>query len=137
MRNELTIKTTVDHDNTIWGESIGNISWTYIKTVADTVHEPFIILDKKLGFLTANECFEVSPKNTAQRLIFDFDDGQWDLLSLCELLEEIILKHINARQAYLNKARVVELKNLNETVSGFKITIEELPHPILTLNGFK
>lgn len=49
-------------------DELWNIAWTYIKTVVDTLREPFLILDKDLKILSANRMFysffQVSQKNT-------------------------------------------------------------------------
>ena len=43
---------TVVNADKIWGEA-----WAYIRTVVDTLREPFLILDKDLRVLTANKTF--------------------------------------------------------------------------------
>jgi PAS domain-containing protein len=74
-----------------WGES-----WTYIKTVVDVVREPILILDKELKVIAANESFyhmfQVTPKDTEKKLIYDLGNGQWDIPSLRTLLEDILPK---------------------------------------------
>jgi hypothetical protein len=41
----------VDADE-VWG-----VAWTYIRTVVDTLREPFLILDENLRVLSANKTF--------------------------------------------------------------------------------
>ena len=75
----------------IWAES-----WTYIKTIVDTVHEPFLILNKKLCVMAANEAFyrmfQVEEKDTENKLVYKLGNGQWNIPSLKKLLEEILPK---------------------------------------------
>ena len=75
----------------IWAES-----WTYIKTIVDTVHEPFLILNKKLFVMAANESFyrtfQVEEKDTENKLVYKLGNGQWSIPSLKKLLEEILPK---------------------------------------------
>ncbi len=75
----------------IWEES-----WTYIKTVVDTVREPFLILDKNLCVMAANESFyrtfEVSEGDTENKLFYELGNRQWDIPSLRKLLEDILPK---------------------------------------------
>lgn len=73
----------------LWKES-----WTYIKTVVDTVREPFLILDKDLCVMAANESFyrtfQVEEKDTENKLVYKLGNGQWDIPSLRKLLEDIL-----------------------------------------------
>ena len=72
-------------------------AWTYIKTVVDTLREPFLILDKDLRILSANRTFylffKVAPKDTEGKLIYDLGDGQWNIPKLKILLEDILPKN--------------------------------------------
>lgn len=76
----------VDH---FWEES-----WTYIKTVVDVVHEPVLILDKNFLVMAANESFyrvfQVDPKDTEQKIVYELGNGQWNIPSLRKLLEDIL-----------------------------------------------
>lgn len=85
-----------DSKTTEWAENIWNVSWTYIKTVVDTIHEPFLVLDKDLRVMAANKtfykCFKVSPKSVEKKLLYDLGDGQWDIPALRKLLEDILPK---------------------------------------------
>lgn len=72
-------------------------SWTYIKTVVDIVREPVLILDKDLRVMAANESFyrtfQVEPKNTEKRVVYELGDGQWNIPALRKLLEDILPKN--------------------------------------------
>ncbi len=69
-------------------------SWDYIRTVVDTVREPFLILDKDLRVMAANESFyrtfQVDPKDTENKLVYNLGNGQWDIPALRKLLEDIL-----------------------------------------------
>ena len=71
--------------------------WVYIKTVIDAVHEPILILDKNLCVLAANEPFyqkfQVEPNETEHELVYKLGNGQWDIKSLKNLLEDILPKN--------------------------------------------
>jgi len=60
----------------------------------ETIREPLIVLTPDLKVISANrsfyENFQVAPKETEGRLIFDIGNHQWDIPALRELLEEII-----------------------------------------------
>lgn len=86
---EPNTKTSASH---IWEES-----WVYIKTVVDTVREPFLVLDKDLNVLAANESFyrtfQVDREDTEGTLLYKLGNSQWDIPSLRKLLEDILPKN--------------------------------------------
>jgi nitrogen-specific signal transduction histidine kinase len=69
-------------------------SWTYIKTVVDVVREPVLILDHDLRVMAANdafyETFQVTLKDTKDKIVYQLGDGQWDIPSLRKLLDDIL-----------------------------------------------
>lgn len=81
-----------DYAEMLWAES-----WTYIKTVVDTVREPFLVLDKDLCVMAANESFyrtfQVDEKDTTKKLVYELGNRQWDIPSLRKLLEDILPKN--------------------------------------------
>jgi nitrogen-specific signal transduction histidine kinase len=72
-------------------------SWSYIKTVVDVVREPVLILDKDLRVMAANEpfyrTFQVEPKDTEKKIVYELGDGQWNIPALRKLLEDILPKN--------------------------------------------
>lgn len=86
-----TPHTTADTDffARLWEES-----WTYIKTVVDVVREPILILDKDLRVMAANESFyrtfQVAPKDTEKKIVYELGNGQWNIPALRKLLEDIL-----------------------------------------------
>ena len=77
-------------------EKVWQTGWTYIRNVVDTAREPFLILDKKLVVLAANEAyyrlFSVTLEETENKLVYDLGDGQWAGKHLRKLLENILPK---------------------------------------------
>ncbi len=73
----------------LWGES-----WTYIKTVVDVMREPILVLDKDFRVLAANEpfyrTFQVEPKDTERKVVYELGNGQWNIPALRKLLEDIL-----------------------------------------------
>ena len=109
-------------------------SWAYIKTVVDIVREPILILDKDLRIRGANESFyrtfQVEPKDTESKIVYEIGNGQWNIPSLRKLLEDILPKNtffkgfevthvfpfigrkvmiLNARQIYFDESGTSEL----------------------------
>lgn len=78
-------------------DEVWNVAWTYIKTVVDTVREPFLILDENLEVLSANKTFysffHVTQKETEGKRVYDLGNGQWDIHNLKILLEDILPKN--------------------------------------------
>ena len=84
------------NDN-IDADKIWAVAWTYIKTVVDTLREPFLILDKDLLVLSANRIFYVLFQTTIEetegKKVYELGNGQWDIPKLKILLEDILPKN--------------------------------------------
>ncbi len=67
---------------------------TYAQNIVDTVREPLLMLDPTLRVRSANrafyQTFQVSPKETEGRLIYELGNGQWDIPALRTLLDDIV-----------------------------------------------
>ena len=78
-------------------DELWQYAWTYIKTVVDTLREPFLILDKDLRVRSANRTFyhffKVEQKDTEGKLVYNLGDGQWNIRKLKILLEDILPKN--------------------------------------------
>lgn len=78
-------------------EELWNVAWTYIKTVVDTVREPFLILNKELKVLSANRTFYVFFQTTREftegKMVYELGSGQWNIPKLRILLEDILPKN--------------------------------------------
>ena len=76
----------------LWEES-----WTYIKTVVDVMREPILILDKDFRVMAANDpfyqTFQVEPKETENKVVYDLGNGQWNIPALRKLLEDVLPKN--------------------------------------------
>lgn len=76
----------------LWEES-----WAYIKTVVDVLREPVLILDRDFRVMAANESFyrtfQVEPKSTENKIVYDLGNGQWNIPALRKLLEDILPKN--------------------------------------------
>jgi len=75
-------------------ERLWEESWTYIKTVVDVVREPILILDKDLRVMVGNDsfyrAFQVDPKDTEKKVVYELGNGQWNIPALKKLLEDIL-----------------------------------------------
>ncbi|MFA5080822.1 MAG: hypothetical protein WC472_04360 [Candidatus Paceibacterota bacterium] len=75
-------------------ENENEVALHYIKTFSDTAREPFLILDSTLRVVGANASFyknfKVTKEETDNKLIYDLGNGQWNILVLKELLENIL-----------------------------------------------
>lgn len=82
------------NDEKIVAEKLWKFAWTYIKTVVDTLREPFLILDDNMRVLSANKTFyklfRTTPGNTELKKIYKLGNGQWDIPKLRTLLESIL-----------------------------------------------
>ena len=67
----------------------------YAESIIATIREPLVVLDGELRIVSANRSFyrtfQVKPAETEGRLIYELDEQQWDLRSLRQLLEDILL----------------------------------------------
>ncbi|RJQ23066.1 MAG: PAS domain-containing sensor histidine kinase [Nitrospiraceae bacterium] len=77
--------------------SAGGYYTEMYEDIVETVREPLIVLDADLRVLEANrsfyKSFRVIPEETIGNLIYDLGNGQWDIPSLRELLENILPKN--------------------------------------------
>lgn len=78
-------------------DELWNIAWTYIRTVVDTIREPFLILDEDLKVISANKTFyaffQSTPEQTEDKRVYDLGNGQWSGPKLRILLEDIVPKN--------------------------------------------
>jgi PAS domain S-box-containing protein len=83
--------------NKIDADELWEIAWTYIKTVVDTLREPFMVLDEHLIVISANKIFysffQVTHEETEGKHVYDLGDGQWSAPKLKILLEDILPKN--------------------------------------------
>lgn len=92
--NKLLEKQAMKHVGEDFLERLWEQSWTYIKTVVDVVHEPILVMDKDFRVMAANESFyrifQVEPKTTEGKVVYELGNGQWNIPGLKKLLESIL-----------------------------------------------
>lgn len=84
-------------DKKIDADELWQVAWTYIRTVVDTLREPFLILDENLKVISANRTFyavfQVTAAETEGKRVYDLGNGQWNIPKLKILLEDILPKN--------------------------------------------
>jgi two-component system, chemotaxis family, CheB/CheR fusion protein len=77
-------------------DELWKVSWTYIRTVVDTVREPFLILNEDLQIISVNKTFlttfQVTRQETEKKMVFDLGNGQWNIPKLRTLIYDILPK---------------------------------------------
>jgi two-component system, chemotaxis family, CheB/CheR fusion protein len=93
-RIEGAILTFVDVNTlkrTLWA---AEESRDYAAGIVSTVREPLLVLSATLRVERANQAFyrtfQLTPEDTEGRLIYELDNGQWNMPQLRNLLEEIV-----------------------------------------------
>ena len=70
------------------------IALHYMQTLADVARGSFLILSADLKVISANpifyQIFQVSPKQTENRFIYNLGNSQWNIPELKSLLEKIL-----------------------------------------------
>ena len=73
----------------------------YAEAIVETVQVPLLVLESDYRVNKANssfyKTFQVSPPETAQSLIFDLGNGQWNIPRLRSLLEDIFANDITVQ----------------------------------------
>ena len=73
------------------------VALKYADNIIATLREPFVVLDKSLRVMSANQTFyasfRVEREETEGRFIFDLGNGQWNIPRLRTLLDEVLSKH--------------------------------------------
>ncbi len=69
----------------------------YATSIIETMREPLLVLDADLSVVSANDAFyktfNLVPRYTEGKLIYELGNRQWDIPGLRELLEEILPKN--------------------------------------------
>lgn len=116
-------------------------SWSYIKTVVDIVREPVLILDKDFRVMAANDpfyrTFQVEPRDTAGKVVYELGNGQWNIPALRKLLEDILPKNsffkgFEVAHEFPSIGRKVMMLNARQLHREEKTRAELLP-PIIVL----
>jgi len=84
------------NDQSLKSKDEKEVALHYIKTLADTAREPFLILDSQLRVVFANDfflqTFQVTKENTEKSFLYDLGSHQWNISELRRLLGEILPK---------------------------------------------
>jgi len=87
----------MENINKLDANELWEVAWTYIRTVVDTLREPFLIIDEDLKVISANKTFysffQVTLEETEGKRVYDLGNGQWDIHKLKILLEDILPKN--------------------------------------------
>jgi two-component system CheB/CheR fusion protein len=71
----------------------------FAEAVVATVREPLIVLDARLRVRTANDAFynifQLEKQETEGRFIYEIGNGQWNIPSLRQLLEDILPRELS------------------------------------------
>ncbi|MEH1976926.1 MAG: chemotaxis protein CheB [Nostoc sp.] len=96
----------------------------YAEAIVETVQVPLIVLDSDLRVNKANrsfyETFQVSPSETAQSLIFELGNGQWNMPELRSLLEDILANDTSIQNLEIEH-RVEQIGQKTMLLNGWKI----------------
>jgi two-component system CheB/CheR fusion protein len=80
-------------DTTVLRQEMKDLKDLYLP-MFNTLREPLLALDGELRVMAASpvfyQTFEVEPRETEGRLIYELGDGQWDIPGLRELLEKVL-----------------------------------------------
>ncbi|HEY9619448.1 MAG TPA: chemotaxis protein CheB [Crinalium sp.] len=95
----------------------------YAEAIVETVQVPLLVLESDFRVNTANrafyETFQVAPPETAQTLLFDLGNGQWNIPGLRSRLEELLLN--------------------NTSLQNFEVEhhFERIGHKVMMLNAWR
>ncbi len=96
----------------------------YAEAIVETVQVPLIVLDSDFRVNKANrsfyETFQVSPSETAQSLIFELGNGQWNLPGLQQILEDILANDTTIQNLEV-KHRFEQIGEKTMLLNGWKI----------------
>ncbi|PHM07981.1 chemotaxis protein CheB [Nostoc sp. 'Peltigera malacea cyanobiont' DB3992] len=106
----------------------------YAEAIVETVQVPLIVLDSDFRVNKANrsfyETFQVSPSETAQSLIFELGNGQWNLPGLRSLLEDILANDTSIQNLEIEH-RFEQIGQKTMLLNGWKIIQQGDAHRIL------
>jgi two-component sensor histidine kinase len=111
------------------------------QAIVDTISDPLLVLDEKLGVVTANrsflQTFKMKHQDIQGRPVYGLGDGQWDIPELRLLLEDVGPRHaamedfeveqdfpLAGRRSLLLSAR--EVFNPRDAIKLILLTIEDV-----------
>lgn len=108
----------------------------YAEAIIDTIHEPLVVLHSDLRVRTANRAFyktfKLIPGETEGKLIYQLDNGQWNIPQLKKNLERILVSKTNVRDFELKHY----FKKTGEKImcfNGRKLILEGEKEPMVLL----
>ena len=91
------VMTFVDINRSKQAEQAAQQARAYAESVVATVREPLLVLDAGLRVVSANAAFyrhfALSPREVERQIIYQLNQGQWDIPVLRRLLEDILPKN--------------------------------------------
>jgi len=83
----------MEDDNSITKDD-KEVALHYMKTLVDVARESFLILDANFRVLSGNpifyQTFQVTPEQTENKSLYELGNGQWNILELKKILEEVL-----------------------------------------------
>ncbi len=110
-------------------------SYEYSKAIISTLHDPMIVLDRKLQVKTANKAFYtkfgVDEEETEGVLLYELGNNQWNIPLLRQLLEDIIPQNsffhdFEVRHNFPNlgeKVLILNASRLNQKSHGERLIL--------------
>src|SRR5437660_12607069 len=78
-------------------EEMVGVTLLHTEGIVNTIRVPLVVLDATLHVRMANryfyECFQVTPLETESHRLYDLGNGQWNIPTLRDLLEQIFPHH--------------------------------------------
>ena len=116
---------TINNELQIRNEQLSE-SYEYSEAVFETIDEAVLVLTRDFRVKAANKAFyrifKVSPSDTEGALLYELGNGQWNILSLRELLESVVsndnaikgfeiahdFPHVGKKIMMLNAKRIIQ-----------------------------
>ena len=102
------------------------IALHYMETLVDVARESFLILNADLKVISANpmfyDTFRVEPGETENRYVYKLGNGQWNIVELKSLLEEIlpekkVVRNYEVTHVFLEIGKKTMLLNARQIVA--------------------
>jgi hypothetical protein len=115
-------------------------SWTYIQTVVEVAREPILVLSKDLHVLAGNDAFyqtfQLNPRETENKIIYDIGSGGWNIESLRKLLEDTLpqqgfLKNLEVTHSFSKVGQKIMIVNARQIHFKRDTALEIFPALVL------
>src|SRR5208282_3256263 len=91
------VMTFVNLNRSKQAEQAAKQARAYAESIVATIREPLLVLDAGLSVISANAAFyrhfALSPREVERQVIYQLNQGQWDIPLLRQLLEDILPKN--------------------------------------------